>query len=164
MPRNTGDCVERCRKNSRFISSSQPTASFEHPMASSTKPARWKSASASPEQSTSAESTPSPSISSLTATGNRISTCFGICRALATRARAKFHCELQKLRKPGVADVTTPGVPLPTLTQELGHEPLAATEDYPVHVKKAETKKAVVDADSFPSPRPKITQDCKDEC
>jgi integrase len=29
------------------------------------------------------------------------------------------------------------GVPLPTLTQELGHEALAATEDYLVHVKKA---------------------------
>jgi hypothetical protein len=54
------------------------------------------------------------------------------------------------------------GVPLPTLTQELGHEPLAAAEDYPVHVKKAETKKAVADAGSFPSPRPKA-QDCKDE-
>jgi hypothetical protein len=67
---------------------------------------------------------------------------------------------LQKLRKTGVADVTTPGVPLPTLTQELGHEPLAATEDYPVHVIKAETKKAVADADLIPKPK---AQDCKDE-
>jgi integrase len=50
------------------------------------------------------------------------------------------------------------GVPLPTLTQELGRGSLAATEDCPVHVKKAETKKAVADADSFPSPRPKIVK------
>ena len=47
------------------------------------------------------------------------------------------------------------GVPLPTLTPELGHEPLAATEDYPVHLKKAETKKVVADADFIPKPKPK---------
>jgi hypothetical protein len=160
MPRQAGDCVERRRKTHFDPHRSLPLLSSIRWQAAQNphggnQPRRRRSNQRAPKAS-------SPSISSLTATGNRISTCFGICRALATRARAKFHCELQKLRKPGVADVTTPGVPLPTLTQELGHEPLAATEDYPVHVKKAETKKAVVDADSFPSPRPRA-QDCKDE-
>jgi hypothetical protein len=52
------------------------------------------------------------------------------------------------------------GVPLPTVTQELGHKPLAATEDYLVHVKKAEAKRAVADADFIPKLK---VQDCKDE-
>jgi hypothetical protein len=44
--------------------------------------------------------------------------------------------------------------------EELGHESLAVTQDYLVDVKKADTKKAVADADFIPKPK---AQDCKDE-
>jgi hypothetical protein len=159
MPRNTGDCVERCRKNSHFIPSSQPTASFEHPMASSTKPARWKSAPASPEQSTSAESIESEYLfANRNGKPNQ-----HLLRDLQS-SRHEGQSEIPLRIAEGAQDWGSrryhAGVPLPTLTQELGHEPLAATEDYPVHVKKAETKKAVVDADSFPAqgPGPKIVK------
>jgi integrase len=68
--------------------------------------------------------------------------------------------ELHKLRKTGASRRYLTGVPLPTLMEELGHESLAVTQDYLVDVKKADTKKAVADADFIPKPK---AQDCKDE-
>ena len=101
-PRPLGDCVERRRKaHFDFL-----IAAYRFFRASDGKQHKTRTVEispASPEQSTSAESTPSARVSSLTATGKRN------CRALAMRARARFHCEFQKLRRIGVADVTTPG-------------------------------------------------------
>ena len=77
-----------------------------------------------------------------------------ILQNLAKRAKAKFHCELHKLRKTGASRRHLKGVPLPTLMQELGHESLATTQKYLADVRKEEeTKKAVADADFVPKPR-----------
>jgi integrase len=73
---------------------------------------------------------------------------------IATKAGAKFHTELHKLRKTGASRRYIVGIPLPTLMLELGHESLAVTQDYLADVRKpGEAKKAVADADFVPKPK-----------
>jgi integrase len=161
MPRNTGDCVERCGKNSRFISSSQPTASFEHP----SKQHKTRTVEISPGLAGAINERREHTESEYLFANRNGKPNQHLLRDLQS-SRHEGQSEIPLRIAEGAQDWGSrrchAGVPLPTLTRELGHEPLAATEDYPVHLKKAETKKAGVDADSFPSPRPRA-QDCKDE-
>ena len=55
---------------------------------------------------------------------------------LAKKPGARFHTELNKLRKTGASRRYLKGVGLPTLMQELGHESLATTQDYLADVRR----------------------------
>jgi integrase len=72
---------------------------------------------------------------------------------LAAKAKAKFHCELHKLRKTAASRRYLANVPLMTLMAELGHNSLSTTQVYLSDVRKDETKKSVAAADFIPRPQ-----------